>query len=56
LAAFFEMVFDIPADHSFTYLIDDKAEAAAGKRAMVPSAKGTALDTLSRGVIIRRRA
>jgi primosomal protein N' (replication factor Y) len=39
LAAFFELVFDIPADHSFTYLIDDKSEAAAGKRAMVPFGK-----------------
>jgi primosomal protein N' (replication factor Y) len=48
--AFFELVFDIPADHSFTYLIDDKAEAAAGKRAMVPFGKRDCL-----GFIIAQR-
>ena len=35
-AVYFDIVFDIPADQSFTYRIDDKNEAAAGKRAMVP--------------------
>jgi len=33
---FFDLIFDIPAEQSFTYLADDKGEAAAGKRAMVP--------------------
>jgi len=36
LAAFFDLVFDIPADQAFTYSIDEKGEAAFGKRAMVP--------------------
>jgi len=36
LASFFDLVFDIPSDQSFTYSIDDKNEAAVGKRAMVP--------------------
>jgi len=36
LSAFFDLVFDIPSDQSFTYSIDEKGEAAAGKRAMVP--------------------
>ena len=36
MAPFFDLVFDIPADQSFTYRIDEKAEASAGKRAMVP--------------------
>jgi len=39
LAAFFDLVFDIPLDNSFTYHIDDKNEAAVGKRAMVPFGK-----------------
>jgi len=34
--AFFDIVFDIPSDQSFTYKIDEKGEAASGKRAMVP--------------------
>jgi len=33
---FFDLIFDIPADQSFTYLADDKGDAAVGKRAMVP--------------------
>jgi len=33
---FFDLIFDIPAEQSFTYQIDDKAQAAVGKRAMVP--------------------
>ncbi|MCL2442222.1 MAG: primosomal protein N' [Treponema sp.] len=36
MAAFYDLVFDIPADQSFTYRIDDKAESVIGKRAMVP--------------------
>ena len=36
MAAFFDLVFDIPADQAFTYCIDEKSEAACGKRAMVP--------------------
>jgi primosomal protein N' (replication factor Y) len=31
-----ELVFDIPGTQMFTYRIDEKAEAAPGKRAMVP--------------------
>ena len=36
MAAFYDLVFDIPADHSFTYKIDDKNESMPGKRVMVP--------------------
>jgi len=36
LSSFYDLIFDIPADHSFTYRIDDKGEASVGKRAMVP--------------------
>ena len=36
MAAFFDLVFDIPSDQAFTYSIDEKSEAASGKRAMVP--------------------
>ena len=36
MAAFFDLVFDIPSDQAFTYSIDEKNEAAPGKRAMVP--------------------
>jgi primosomal protein N' (replication factor Y) len=36
LASFFDLVFDIPIDQSYTYQIDDKGEACPGKRAMVP--------------------
>ncbi|MCL2043504.1 MAG: primosomal protein N' [Treponema sp.] len=35
----FELVFDIPANQAFTYRIDEKGEAAVGKRAMVPFGK-----------------
>jgi primosomal protein N' (replication factor Y) len=35
-AAYFDLVFDIPANQTFTYRLDEKAEAAVGKRAMVP--------------------
>ena len=33
---FFDLIFDIPAEQAFTYQIDDKGQAAVGKRAMVP--------------------
>ncbi|MCL2008515.1 MAG: primosomal protein N' [Treponema sp.] len=33
---YFELVFNIPTDRVFSYLIDDKGEAEVGKRAMVP--------------------
>jgi len=33
---YFDLIFDIPAEQSFTYEIDDKKQAAVGKRAMVP--------------------
>jgi primosomal protein N' (replication factor Y) len=33
---FFDLVFDIPAAQTFTYLMDPKAEAAPGKRVMAP--------------------
>jgi len=36
LSAFYDLVFDIPTDQSFTYQVDDKGESAPGKRAMVP--------------------
>jgi primosomal protein N' (replication factor Y) len=36
LAVYFDLVFDIPTDQSFTYSIDEKGAASAGKRAMVP--------------------
>jgi len=36
LAAYYDLVFDIPAEQSFSYQIDDKCEAAIGKRVMVP--------------------
>jgi primosomal protein N' (replication factor Y) len=35
-APYFDLVFDIPADQTFTYLGDEKGAAAPGKRAMVP--------------------
>ncbi|MDR0494305.1 MAG: primosomal protein N' [Treponema sp.] len=36
MAPWFDLVFDIPAPQAFTYRADEKGEAAAGKRAMVP--------------------
>jgi len=36
MAAFYDIIFDIPADQSFSYRIDEKGEAAVGKRVMVP--------------------
>jgi primosomal protein N' (replication factor Y) len=47
---FFDLVFDIPADHSYTYYIDEKAEASVGKRAMVPFGKRECL-----GYIVAQR-
>jgi primosomal protein N' (replication factor Y) len=35
-ALFFDLIFDIPQTGAFTYRGDEKGEAAAGKRAMVP--------------------
>ena len=50
MADFFDLVFDIPADQSFTYRVDDKGEALPGKRAMVPFGKRECL-----GYIIAER-
>ncbi|MDR2965744.1 MAG: primosomal protein N' [Treponema sp.] len=36
MASYFDLVFDIPNSSSFTYQVDDKKLASAGKRAMVP--------------------
>ncbi|MDR1837720.1 MAG: primosomal protein N' [Treponema sp.] len=41
MAQFFDLVLDIPADQSFTYRIDEKGEASAGKRAMIPFGLGS---------------
>jgi len=46
---FFDLVFDIPSQQSFTYRIDDKKEAAAGKRAMVPFGRRDCLGYIIRG-------
>jgi primosomal protein N' (replication factor Y) len=35
-APYFDLVFDIPANQTFSYRVDAKGEAAVGKRAMVP--------------------
>ena len=35
----YELVFDIPSRHAFSYSADEKGEAAVGKRAMVPFGK-----------------
>ena len=50
MPVFFDLVFDIPADQSFTYMIDDKGEACVGKRAMVPFGRRDCL-----GYIIAQR-
>jgi len=50
LPQYFDLVFDIPTDQSFTYMIDDKNEASAGKRAMVPFGRRDCL-----GYIIAQR-
>jgi len=36
VSKYFDLVFDIPTDQSFTYQIDEKEKATIGKRAMVP--------------------
>ena len=51
-AAFYDLCFDIPANQVFSYQADEKHEAAAGKRAMVPFGK-RGRDTL--GYIIAER-
>jgi primosomal protein N' (replication factor Y) len=38
-ASYFDLVFDIPSCQTFTYKIDEKAEAGPGRRAMVPFGK-----------------
>ena len=47
---FFDLVFDIPANQSFTYRMDPKAEAAPGRRVMAPFGRREVL-----GYIIARR-
>jgi primosomal protein N' (replication factor Y) len=47
---YFDLVFDIPANQTFTYRADEKGDAAMGKRAMVPVGRR---DTL--GYIIAER-
>jgi len=39
-STFFDVAFDIPANQTFTYRVDDKGNAAVGKRAMAPFGKG----------------
>ncbi|MCL2800173.1 MAG: primosomal protein N' [Treponema sp.] len=41
MAAFYDLIFDIPSDQSYSYRVDDKNEAAVGKRAMVPFGIGS---------------
>jgi len=48
----FDLAFDIPADQAFTYRVDEKGEAAVGKRALAPFGK-RGRDTL--GYIIAER-
>ena len=56
MSVYYELIFDIPSpvnssfDHSFTYMADDKGEAAVGKRAMVPFGRRDIL-----GYIIAKR-
>lgn len=40
---FFDLVFDVPLDRSFSYKVDEKGEAAIGKRVMAPFGKREAL-------------
>jgi len=35
-SAYFDLVFNIPSERAFSYLCDEKGEAAVGRRAMVP--------------------
>jgi primosomal protein N' (replication factor Y) len=48
--AWFDLIFDIPSPRTFCYRIDEKGEAAPGKRAMVPFGRRESL-----GYIIARR-
>ena len=50
MSVYFDLIFDIPAEQSFSYQIDDKQEAAVGKRAMVPFGRRDCL-----GYIIAQR-
>jgi len=50
LSIYYDLVFDIPIDQSFTYCIDDKNEAAVGRRVMVPFGRRDCL-----GYIIEER-
>jgi primosomal protein N' (replication factor Y) len=50
---FFDLAFDIPANQYFTYRVDEKCEAAVGKRAMAPFGKG---GRESLGFIVAERA
>jgi primosomal protein N' (replication factor Y) len=43
VSAYFDLVFDVPLDRSFSYLSDEKAEAAVGKRVMAPFGRREAL-------------
>ncbi|MDR1635947.1 MAG: primosomal protein N' [Treponema sp.] len=43
MAQFLDLVFDIPANQSFSYRMDDKAGAEPGKRAMAPLGRREAL-------------
>jgi primosomal protein N' (replication factor Y) len=43
MAPYLDVVFDIPANQSFSYLMDKKGMAAVGKRAMAPFGKREAL-------------
>jgi primosomal protein N' (replication factor Y) len=49
VARFFDLVFDIPANQSFSYRIDDKAGAGLGKRAMAPFGKREVLGYIIAG-------
>ena len=46
---YFDLVFDIPSDRVFSYRMDEKGEAAPGKRAMVPFGKRDCLGYIIAG-------
>ncbi|MCL2764408.1 MAG: primosomal protein N' [Treponema sp.] len=50
MGSFYDLIFDIPSEHSFSYQADDKDEAAVGKRAMVPFGRRDCL-----GYIVAKR-
>jgi len=50
LSVYYDLVFDIPTEQSFTYKIDELLKAAVGKRAMVPFGRRESL-----GYIISER-